>query len=200
MSLNISLTKRFGRNCYSWKSVYFGFLYKVAKFRLPFLKHPVYICLSCKMCFWNFKRVEVKNYQCKIKNKDSFGIYIEFCTKLYKAIFNFQPQIFSMQVKCKKKHIFGNTEKKKRKRINRKSCFIVLCGIRYRFQNCLCFSSSIDSFWLLFFWKFGKKRHKKNENLKFSRKLYRTPKKYHEQKDFSIQFYICCKNFIKIGP
>ena len=25
------------------------------------------------------------------KNKDSFGIYIKFRTKLYRAIFNFQP-------------------------------------------------------------------------------------------------------------
>ena len=46
------------------------------------------------MCFWTFKRIEVKNYQLEIKNKDSFGIYIEFRRKLYKAIFNFQPSIF----------------------------------------------------------------------------------------------------------
>ena len=24
----------------------------------------IYICLSCKMRFWTFKRIEVKNYQC----------------------------------------------------------------------------------------------------------------------------------------
>ena len=35
-----------------------------------------------------------------------------------------------------------------------KSRSIVLCGIQFRFQNCLCFSSSIDSFWLLYFWRF----------------------------------------------
>ena len=29
-----------------------------------------------------------------------------------------------------------------------------MCGICCRFQNCPCFSSSIDSFWLIFFWRF----------------------------------------------
>ena len=29
-----------------------------------------------------------------------------------------------------------------------------MCGIWCRFQNCPCFSSSIDSFWLIFFWRF----------------------------------------------
>ena len=36
---------------------------------------------------------------------------------------------------------------------NWKSLYVTLCGIQCRFQNCLCFSSSIDCFWLLFFWR-----------------------------------------------
>ena len=35
-----------------------------------------------------------------------------------------------------------------------KSRSIVLCRIQCRFQNCLCFSSIIVSFWLLLFWRF----------------------------------------------
>ena len=37
---------------------------------------------------------------------------------------------------------------------NCKYLFITLCRIQCRFQNCPCFSSSIDNFWLLFFWRF----------------------------------------------
>ena len=33
-----------------------------------------------------------------------------------------------------------------------------------RFQNCLVFFSSIDSFWLLLFWKFEKNKKKKIPN------------------------------------
>ena len=36
--------------------------------------------------------------------------------------------------------------------------FITLFGIPCRFQNCPCFFSSIDSFWLLLFWNLYKKR------------------------------------------
>ena len=43
-----------------------------------------------------------------------------------------------------------------RKKIRRKSKIGIrsLCGIQFRFQNCPCFSSSLDSFWLIFFWRF----------------------------------------------
>ena len=47
------------------------------------------------------------------KNKDSFGIYIEFHTKLYKAISNFQPEIFFNCRSKIKKNIFLETLKKK---------------------------------------------------------------------------------------
>ena len=43
---------------------------------------------------------------------------------------------------------------KKFKPGNWKSLCVTLCRIQCRFQNCLCFSSSIDSFQLLFFWRF----------------------------------------------
>ena len=46
------------------------------------------------------------------------------------------------------KNIFGSK--------NWKSGSITFCGIQCRFQNCLYFYSSIDSFWLLFFWRFKK--------------------------------------------
>ena len=39
-----------------------------------------------------------------------------------------------------------NCEKQQNKRKNRKSGYEVLLGIRCRFQNCPCFSSSIDGF------------------------------------------------------
>ena len=51
------------------------------------------------------------------KNKDSFGIYIEFRTKLYKAIFNFQPLIFLIAGQRSKKKIFLETLKIKIKKI-----------------------------------------------------------------------------------
>ena len=35
-----------------------------------------------------------------------------------------------------------------------KTGFITLCRIKFRFQNCPCFYSRTDSFWLLFFWRF----------------------------------------------
>ena len=37
---------------------------------------------------------------------------------------------------------------------NWKPLCITLCQIQCKFQNCLSFSSSIDSFWLLLFWRF----------------------------------------------
>ena len=37
---------------------------------------------------------------------------------------------------------------------NRKSGYEVWFGIWCRFQNCPCFPSIIDSFWLIFFWRF----------------------------------------------
>ena len=46
------------------------------------------------MSYWTFKIREVKNYQCYKKNKDSFGICIEFRTKLWRDIFKFLGQIF----------------------------------------------------------------------------------------------------------
>ena len=59
----------------------------------------------------------------------------------------FSKILFFLTLTCNKKN-FGSK--------NWKSGFITLCRIRCRFQNCLCFYSSIDSFWLLFFWRFKK--------------------------------------------
>ena len=47
------------------------------------------------------------------ENKDSFRIFIEFGTKLHKAIFNFQALIFLLQVKGPKEHIFLKIQRKK---------------------------------------------------------------------------------------
>ena len=77
-----------------------------------------------------------------------------------------------------------------------KSRFIVLCGSQCRFQYCLCFSSSIDSFLLVFFWKLRKKSKIPNfleNNVEIQKK-----KKNHEQN--RIRFNICRANFIKISP
>ena len=62
-------------------------------------------------------------------------------------IYFFQKYRYFWTLTCNKK-IFGSR--------NRKSGFITFCGIWCRFQNCLCFYSSIDNFWLLFFWRFKK--------------------------------------------
>ena len=89
---------------------------------------------------------------------------MKFRTKLLSQIFNFRHIIlmigdlpteiyffqkywFFWTLTCNKKN-FGSK--------NWKSGFITLCGIWCRFQKCLCFYSSIDSFWLLFFWRFKK--------------------------------------------
>ena len=62
-------------------------------------------------------------------------------------IYFFQKYWFFLTLTCNNKN-FGSK--------NWKPGFITLCGIGCRFQNCLCFYSSIDTFWLLFFWRFKK--------------------------------------------
>ena len=44
---------------------------------------------------------------------------------------------------------------------NWKSSSVTLCRIQCKFQNCICFSSSIDSFWLLFFWRSKNETYRK---------------------------------------
>ena len=58
------------------------------------------------MCFWTFKRIEVKNYQRWKKNKDSYEICNKFHTKLWSLIFNFLSKKFLFQVKFQKISIF----------------------------------------------------------------------------------------------
>ena len=121
--------------------------------------------------------------------------------KTIQSDFQFSSQIFlNCRSKVKKNQHLGTLKRKikKWKKIkNRKSLCLVLCGIWFRFQNCLVFSS-IDSFWLILL-KI-KQNTQKNENFKFSRKTDWNPKMFHEQTDLIIQFYISCANFIKIGP
>ena len=42
MGINISITRHLWTFCYSWKSVYFGFLNKLSNFLWTYLLHPVY--------------------------------------------------------------------------------------------------------------------------------------------------------------
>ena len=39
---------------------------------------------------------------------------------------------------------------------------ILLLGILWRFQNCVCFSSSVIRYWVLYFWKWAKKKKQEN--------------------------------------
>ena len=69
--------------------------------------------------FLNLQKDRSQKLSMLEENKERFGICIEFGTKLHKAIFNFQVNFFLLQVKGPKKHIFENTEKKFRKKINK---------------------------------------------------------------------------------
>ena len=62
--------------------------------------------------------------------------YPDFCLIFFLMIEDFQIKLQLL--------IFSKKNKKQ------KSGYKVLLGIRCRFQNCLCFSSSIDGFWLIF--------------------------------------------------
>ena len=111
--------------------------------------------------FWIFFLCYFQNNRSQklsmLEEKYSFEICIEFRTKWHKAIFNFcltyffdffffwyflryafldlWPAIKNLGLKIEK------------------SLYVTLCRIQCRFQNCLCFSSSIDSFSLLFYWR-----------------------------------------------
>ena len=85
--------------------------------------------------FLNFQKNRSQKLAMLEKNKDSFWIYIEFRTKLYKEIFDFFLFFFSVFPKI----FFFDLQLKKIMAENWKSLYIVLCGIRCRFQNCLCF-------------------------------------------------------------
>ena len=74
--------------------------------------------------------------------------------------------------------------------------FIISC----RSQICLCFCSSIDSFWLLFFWNFKNKYPKKHKNPIFFKKYSENQKIFKNKMYFFFQFYIFCVNFSRIGP
>ena len=113
------------------------------------------------LCFFLiFNRIEVKTINTRIKTKHSFEICIEFSTKLQKRRFFsiFTSYLFFLRVFSWyfQKYAFFDIWPaiKKFWPENWKSLCVTLCQIRCRFQICLCFSSSIDSFWLLFFWRF----------------------------------------------
>ena len=81
------------------------------------------------------------------KNKDSFGMYIEFHTKIYKAIFDFNffilLLIFLFSVSKNMFFLTFDLQLKKFRAENWKSLCIVLCWIRCTFQNCLFFLALI---------------------------------------------------------
>ena len=71
-----------------------------------------------------------------------FAISVLFFSMTEDFQIKLQLLIFSPKRTCKKQQNKGK---------NRKSGYEVLLVIRCRFQNCPCFSSSIDGFWLIFF-------------------------------------------------
>ena len=86
--------------------------------------------------FWNLHRIPNKT------SHPDFRFFLLFC-------YFFQ---FFSGLKISNCNFIRNLQSSKK--IRRKSGYEVLFGIRCRFQNCLCFSSSLDSFWLIFFWRF----------------------------------------------
>ena len=107
--------------------------------------------------FWIFKRKEVKTINARIKTNtvlESTSNSAQNYTKRF-SIFYFFYFYFSFQ--CFQRYAFltFDLQLKKLRVENWTSLLcIVLCWIRCGFQNCLCFFPSIDSFWLLFFWRF----------------------------------------------
>ena len=105
-------------------------------FALVFEKITIFMFLGV---FFNnfFKRIEVKNHQCKNKNMDSFGICIEFLTKLRIQIFDFCfPFFFYFRFfsglkksNCNFYSKIFNYQKKKKK-IRRKSKIGILWFVR----------------------------------------------------------------------
>ena len=108
---------------------------------------------------------------------------------------------FLLQVKGPKKHIFENTERIKIEKIRRK-LKIALCNFVWNLTQISKLSFFLLALLVFDFYSFENKKkntQKKIERSKFSRKPYRNPKTFHEQNRITIQFYICCANFIKIG-
>ena len=107
------------------------------------------------------KKIQVKNHQCLNKNKDSLGICIEFLTKHRIPIFDFFFY-FSFFWTKKKVIVIFIRKSSLIKKIRRKPQI----GIRSFVRNLMqipklslfffffFFFSSIDNFWLLFFWRF----------------------------------------------
>ena len=126
--------------CVSWKVVFFD-LEKNRSQKLLMLEQK---SLEEKQGqFWNLHQIPHKSL-----NPVFFSIFALF----------FDDGRFSNKITISL--LYFSPEKTWRK--NLKSGFKVLLGIRCRFQNCHCFSSSIDGFWLLFFWKLLKKYPSKN--------------------------------------
>ena len=77
-----------------------------------------------------------------------FAIFVLFFSMIEDFQIKLQLLIFSPKRTWKKQQ---------NKRKNRKSGYEVLLGIWCRFQNCPCFSFSIDGLWLIFFQNFCQK-------------------------------------------
>ena len=80
--------------------------------------------------FWNLHQISHKTSNPVFRFSSYFFDEGRFSNKNYNYFFLVQKK----------------TEIKNNKNKNRKSGFEVLLGIRCRFQNCPCFSSSIDGF------------------------------------------------------
>ena len=105
--------------------------------------------------FWViFKGIEVKKHQCYKENKDSFGICIEFLTELRIPNFVFVLFLFQVFSGLKKSNcnFYSNIFPHQKSKMK--------IGIRSFVRNLMqipklsLFFSSIDSFWLLSFWRF----------------------------------------------
>ena len=95
----------------------------------------------------------------------------------YRSWFSIFGPNFSCRSKVQKiiflkipKVLFENLPSSEKKSENWKSRSIVLCRIQCTFQKCLCFYSSIGSFWLLFLWKLKKKKKTRTKKKKKKKK------------------------------
>ena len=133
----------------------------------------IYICLSRKMYFWTFKKIEVKNLSVLEEIQGQFWNQHWISHKVKKRYFPFSSY-FSDEARKAEKNCFQKYRKikiykkyAKRMKIENVSSLLYL-EFNADSKTVLVFSI-IDSFWLLFFWNLYKKKKipEKQENRNF---------------------------------